>query len=105
MTALDIIVLVLVGGGTVLGARRGFVGEVLSLAAWIVAGRALTSRYLPRPVAGLGLALAILVTVQALLGIGTLMMGVPLALALMHQTTAAVVLAMALGFAWRTRRA
>src|SRR3954462_8931685 len=37
MTALDIIVLVLVGGGLVTGGLKGFVGEVLSLAAWIVA--------------------------------------------------------------------
>jgi membrane protein required for colicin V production len=37
MTALDIIVLFLVGGGLVLGWLKGFVGEVLSLAAWIVA--------------------------------------------------------------------
>ena len=37
MTALDIIVLLLVGGGLVTGWFKGFVGEVLSLAAWIVA--------------------------------------------------------------------
>jgi membrane protein required for colicin V production len=37
MTALDILVLVLVGGGLVTGWLKGFVGEVLSLAAWIVA--------------------------------------------------------------------
>ena len=37
MTALDIIVLLLVGGGLVLGWFKGFVGEVLSLSAWIVA--------------------------------------------------------------------
>jgi len=37
MTALDIIVLLLVGGGLVFGWFKGFVGEVLSLAAWIVA--------------------------------------------------------------------
>ncbi len=37
MTALDIIVLLLVLGGLVLGWFKGFVGEVLSLAAWIVA--------------------------------------------------------------------
>jgi membrane protein required for colicin V production len=37
MTALDIIVLILVGGGLVTGWLKGFVGEVLSLAAWIVA--------------------------------------------------------------------
>jgi heme A synthase len=33
------------------------------------------------------------------------MMQVPLAMALAHQLTAALVLAMAVGFAWRTRRA
>lgn len=37
MTALDVIVMLLVGGGLVLGWIKGFVGEVLSLAAWIVA--------------------------------------------------------------------
>jgi membrane protein required for colicin V production len=37
MTALDIIVLLLVLGGVVHGAIRGFVGEVLSLASWVAA--------------------------------------------------------------------
>lgn len=37
MTALDIFVLILIGGGAVLGFMRGFVHEVLSLAAWIAA--------------------------------------------------------------------
>ena len=37
MTALDIIVILLVGAGLVQGWFKGFVGEVLSLAAWIVA--------------------------------------------------------------------
>lgn len=37
MTALDIIVILLVGAGLVTGWLKGFVGEVLSLAAWIVA--------------------------------------------------------------------
>ena len=37
MTALDIIVLLLVGGGLVMGWLKGFVFEVLSLSAWIVA--------------------------------------------------------------------
>ena len=37
MTALDIIVLVLVLGGLVQGWFKGFAGEVLSLASWIVA--------------------------------------------------------------------
>ena len=37
MTALDIFVLLLLGGGAVIGFLRGFVHEMLSLAAWIVA--------------------------------------------------------------------
>jgi cytochrome c oxidase assembly protein subunit 15 len=72
--------------------------------AWITAVRALQSRYLPRTLGSLALILAVLVTAQAALGIGTLMMQVPLGLALAHQLTAAVVLAVAVGFAWRTRR-
>jgi membrane protein required for colicin V production len=37
MTALDIFVILLLGGGAVIGFLRGFVHEMLSLAAWIVA--------------------------------------------------------------------
>lgn len=37
MTALDIIVLLLVGGGLVFGFLRGFVSEILSLGAWVAA--------------------------------------------------------------------
>lgn len=37
MTALDMIMLVVIGGGAVFGFMRGFVQEVLSLLAWIVA--------------------------------------------------------------------
>jgi membrane protein required for colicin V production len=47
MTALDIIVLLLVGGGLVMGGLRGFVGEVLSLAAWVVAILALKLLHTP----------------------------------------------------------
>jgi membrane protein required for colicin V production len=47
MTALDIIVLLLVGGGLVRGALRGFVGEVLSLASWIAAILALKVLHTP----------------------------------------------------------
>jgi cytochrome c oxidase assembly protein subunit 15 len=77
---------------------------LLFVAAWVVAVVALRSRSLPGPIAGLALLLAVLVSMQALLGIGTLMMQVPFAMALAHQTLAAVLLAAALGFAWRTRR-
>jgi heme a synthase len=85
-------------------ANHRVVAYALFLLAWIAALRALRSAYLPRPAAGLAMALAVLVTIQALLGIGTLMMQVPLPMALAHQLTAAVVLALAVGFAWRTRR-
>ncbi|NJC33575.1 membrane protein required for colicin V production [Sphingomonas jejuensis] len=37
LTALDIIVILLVGGGAVFGALRGFVTETLSLIAWVAA--------------------------------------------------------------------
>ena len=37
MTALDIIVILLVGGGALLGGLRGFVSEALSLFAWVMA--------------------------------------------------------------------
>jgi membrane protein required for colicin V production len=37
MTALDVITLLLVGGGLVLGALRGFVAELIALASWVVA--------------------------------------------------------------------
>jgi membrane protein required for colicin V production len=47
MTGLDIIVLLLVGGGLVRGAMRGFVGEVLSLASWIAAILALKLLHTP----------------------------------------------------------
>ena len=51
LTALDIIVFVLVGAGLVFGALRGFVCEVLSLFAWVLAIVAL--RYLHEPFATL----------------------------------------------------
>jgi membrane protein required for colicin V production len=50
LTALDIIVLLLMGGGLVLGVMRGFVTEVISLASWVAAILALKA--LHEPVAG-----------------------------------------------------
>lgn len=49
LTALDIVVVVLVGAGIILGFMRGFVSELLSLFAWILAILAL--RYFHTPVA------------------------------------------------------
>ena len=57
LTALDVITLVLVGGGLVLGFLRGFIGEVLSLLAWVAAILAL--KFLHTPVT------------EALSGVGT----------------------------------
>jgi len=51
MTALDILVILLVGAGLVFGGLRGFVAEILSLLAWFLAIVAL--RYLHEPVSGL----------------------------------------------------
>ena len=48
LTGLDIITLLLVGGGLVLGFMRGFIGEVLSLLAWVAAIVAL--KFLQEPV-------------------------------------------------------
>jgi len=51
LTAMDIIVLILIGGGAVMGLMRGFVMEVLSLFAWAAAIFAL--KLLHGPVASL----------------------------------------------------
>ena len=47
LTALDIVVLLLVGGGLFFGFMRGFVGEVLSLGAWIAGIAALKFAHAP----------------------------------------------------------
>jgi membrane protein required for colicin V production len=47
LTALDIVTLLLVGGAAVLGGMRGFVGEVLSLFAWVAAVIALKLFFAP----------------------------------------------------------
>lgn len=47
LTALDVVVLLLVGGGAILGGLRGFVSEVLSLFAWVAAVIALKFLYAP----------------------------------------------------------
>ena len=51
LTALDMLVLLLVGGGALLGFMRGFVMEVLSLLAWVAAILAL--KLLHDPVTGM----------------------------------------------------
>jgi membrane protein required for colicin V production len=65
LTALDMMVLVLVVGGAILGLMRGFTSEVISLGTWIVAILALKFFYTPvaaflAPKVGTGSAGAIL---------------------------------------------
>ncbi len=50
LTAMDIVVLLLVGGGIIFGVMRGFVTEVLSLLAWVAAVMALRLFYAPASV-------------------------------------------------------
>jgi cytochrome c oxidase assembly protein subunit 15 len=61
-------------------------------------------RRLPPQARALGLAVAVTVTLQAALGVWTLMAQVPLSLGVLHQAGAAVLLAVATAFAWRVRR-
>ncbi len=85
-------------------AHHRMVAYLLFAVSWIAAVQAMRSKFLPRDIGLLVLVLAVLVTVQAVLGVGTLMMQVPLGMAVAHQALAAVVLAAAIGLAWRTRR-
>ena len=82
------------------------------LVAYLLLGCALTgaalaarTRDLPRTATSLMVILAGLVVLQASLGVITLMSHAPLWVALPHQCLAAGVLAVALAFAWRVRRA
>jgi len=77
----------------------------LLVAAAVIAGiGAVRSRYLPLESKWLGLGVAVLVTVQAVLGIATLVARVPIGLGVVHQLTAALTLVLAVAFAWRVRR-
>src|SRR5471032_2112594 len=78
---------------------------LLMILTLVAAGAALRSRRLPRTAPTLAVVLAVLVALQATLGVATLMNRAPLALALPHQCLAAIVLATALAFTWRARRA
>ena len=77
---------------------------ILLATASLMAWGAVRSPFLPSGAKIVGVAVAIGVVVQAVLGVATLMTHVPLALGMIHQITAAVVLCLATGFAWRVRR-
>ena len=66
---------------------------------------AVRDRTLAAPVRGLFVAMALLVCLQAGLGIGTLMMQAPLGMSALHQAMAAIVLAVAVTLSWRSRSA
>jgi cytochrome c oxidase assembly protein subunit 15 len=55
-------------------------------------------------VRGLAIAMGLLVAAQASLGVATLMARAPVSLSIVHQAGAAIVLAVAVSFAWRARR-
>jgi cytochrome c oxidase assembly protein subunit 15 len=81
------------------------IGAYLLLAAAVAtAVGAMRSRYLPGGAKALALALGAGVLAQAGLGIATLMTHVPIALGMAHQVMAALVLSLAVAFAWRVRR-
>ena len=67
MTALDIIVLFLIGAGAIFGFMRGFVQEALALMAWLLIILAVFQKY--RPKAGLGTLIALMVPYSIALGL------------------------------------
>jgi cytochrome c oxidase assembly protein subunit 15 len=80
------------------------IAYVTVIAALALAIGARRSRYLTPQAKGLAAALGGIVLLQATLGVITLMTHVPLAMGLIHQIMAALVLAVAVAFAWRVRR-
>lgn len=79
-------------------------GYGLFAGALVMAWMARKTYYLLPAVKGLAGLVAVTVTVQALLGIATLMAGVPVWLGVLHQLGAVLVLMVATAFAWRVRR-
>ncbi|WP_300578835.1 COX15/CtaA family protein [Phenylobacterium sp.] len=79
-------------------------GYVLTLAVIWMAISARRTNYVPPPAKRLMMATAHATLLQAVLGIATLMLAVPLWLGMAHQLMAAVVLGLATAFAWRIRR-
>jgi cytochrome c oxidase assembly protein subunit 15 len=76
----------------------------LFVAGIAAAAMAAVDRRLPGAAKATALAVALVVILQAGLGVATLMTHVPVWLGVMHQTGAAVLLAVTTGFAWRVRR-
>jgi len=79
-------------------------GYVLMIAAIWMAISARRTNYVPPPAKRLMMATTHATLLQAVLGIATLVLAVPLWLGMLHQLMAAVVLGLATAFAWRIRR-
>ncbi len=80
------------------------VAYVLTAVALAIGWAAWRSNYLARESKALAMATAAAVLLQATLGVATLLAGVPIALGIAHQVAAALVLLLAITFAWRVRR-
>lgn len=80
------------------------VAYLLTLAALVIGVGAWRSGSLPVGSKVLASAVVVLVIMQVLLGIATLMMRVPFGMGIAHQFTAALLLCVAVSFAWRIRR-
>ena len=80
------------------------VAYAVVIAAVGVAGTGLNSMILTGQSRALTLAVGVVAALQASLGVATLMLRVPLPLALIHQAGAAILLGLATAMAWRVRR-
>jgi len=80
------------------------VAYAVVIAAVGIAGSGLNSRILMGQSRALALAVGVVAVLQACLGVATLMLRVPLPLALIHQAGAAILLALATALMWRVRR-
>ena len=80
------------------------VAYLLTIVALGLGAAAWRSKYLSQEAKVLGALVAGAVVLQAVLGVVTLMAHAPLALSIAHQLTAALLLALAVAFAWRVRR-
>jgi cytochrome c oxidase assembly protein subunit 15 len=70
----------------------------------LIAAAANRSAHLPRTAKGLGMLIGLAVVTQFIIGIATLMSGVPVLLGVFHQLGAVTLLTAATAFAWRVRR-
>ncbi len=91
-------------GASAVQFNHRIVAYAIAALAVAIGASAVLSRRAAAGIRRLGLAVGVVALVQVLLGVSVLLSLVSLPLALMHQVTAAVLLATAVAFAWRTRR-